>query len=323
MPPRPSWRLSGLTVRQLAVAVWTAAQTDEVVHRSAALSYAFLFSCFPLLLFMVAMLSLMPVHHVIRQLMESAAQVLPEQAATAVRGTLRQVIANSGQRGLVSVGAVTALWAGSTGLLTVMSMLNVVNHVRDERPWWMRRGIAMALTVLLAAFLIAATSLTMLGAQVGAAFGIASGTLTTVVPIVLVLLAVDVVYYIAPVHRSRRPALLAVAHAGVGDLHGAVAGDVLWAACLRRELRDLRRDVRGDRRRDPAPALALPHQRRSIDRRGGEQGHQRCGRPAARGPGPGVRVRTGTRPGRRTAPPDPPLGVRPGGVEAATAAGRC
>jgi len=190
--------LSGLTVRQLAVAVWTATQTDEVVHRSAALSYAFLFSCFPLLLFMVAMLSLMPVHHVIRQLMESAAQVLPEQAATAVRGTLRQVIANSGQRGLVSVGAVTALWAGSTGLLTVMSMLNVVNHVRDERPWWMRRGIAMALTVLLAAFLIAATSLTMLGAQVGAAFGIASGTLTTVVPIVLVLLAVDVVYYIAP-----------------------------------------------------------------------------------------------------------------------------
>jgi membrane protein len=62
----------------------------------------------------------------------------------------------------------------------------------------MRRGIAMVLTVLLAAFLIAATLLTMLGARVGAAFGIASGTLTTVVPVVLALLAVDVVYYIAP-----------------------------------------------------------------------------------------------------------------------------
>jgi membrane protein len=62
----------------------------------------------------------------------------------------------------------------------------------------MRRGIAMVLTVLLAAFLIAATLLTMLGARVGAAFGIAPGILTTVVPVVLVLLAVDVVYYIAP-----------------------------------------------------------------------------------------------------------------------------
>jgi membrane protein len=199
MSVRPSsWRLSGLTVRELIVRVWTAAETDEVVHRAAALSYASLFSCFPLLLFVVALVSLVPVHHVIRQLMDSLAQVLPDEAASAIRGTLRQVIANGGRRGLISLGAVSALWAGSTGMATVMSMLNVVHRVHDERPWWMRRAIAMVLTVLLAAFLIAATLLIMLGERVAVALGIASGVLTTLVPVVLVLFGVDVVYYIAP-----------------------------------------------------------------------------------------------------------------------------
>ena len=204
MPVRvPSRRLGGLTLRDLAVRVWAAAETDEVTHRAAALSYAFLFSFFPLLLFVTALLSLVPVHHVIRQLMDSAAQVLPPQAATTVRSTLHQVIVTSGRRGLVSLGAVSALWAGSTGLATVMSMLNVVYRVRDERAWWVRRAVAMLLTVLFAALLIAATLLIMLGERVARALGTAPSTLTTVAPGVLVLFAVDLVYYLAPAGPRR------------------------------------------------------------------------------------------------------------------------
>src|SRR5262245_65476567 len=114
MQARPSlWRLGGLTVRELAGRVWNAARADEIVPRAAALSYAFLFSIFPLLLFVAALLSLVPVQHVIRQLMDTAAQVLPEEAATAVRTTLRQIIAGPGYRGLISIGAVTELLGGT------------------------------------------------------------------------------------------------------------------------------------------------------------------------------------------------------------------
>jgi membrane protein len=104
---------------------------------------------------------------------------------------------------LISLGAVTALWAGSTGLATVMSMLNVVYRARDERPWWKRRGIAVLLTVVLAAFVIAATLLIMLSERLDADLGIAANTLTIVVPVVLVLIGVDLIYYIAP--AGRRP----------------------------------------------------------------------------------------------------------------------
>jgi membrane protein len=196
------WRLGGLTVRQLAVRVWEAADEDEIIPRAAALSYSFLFSIFPLLLFVAALLSLVPVHHVIRQFMDSAAQVLPGQAATAVRGTLRQILANNGHRGLISLGAVTALWAGSTGIATVMSMLNVVNRTRDQRPWWKRRAIAMVLTTVLAAFVIVSTLLIMLSARIGAALGTAGTVLTTIAPVLFVLIAVDLIYCFAPAHRQ-------------------------------------------------------------------------------------------------------------------------
>jgi membrane protein len=181
--------------------VWEAADRDEVVDRAGALSYSFLFSFFPLLLFVAALVSLLPVHHVIRQLMDSAARLLPGEAERVVRDTLRQVIAGRGHRGLISLGALTALWAGSTGLATVMSMLNVVYHVRDERPWWQRRAIAVLLTVVFAALLVAATLLLMLSARLRPALGLAGGALTTVVPIVLVLIAVDLIYFVAPAGR--------------------------------------------------------------------------------------------------------------------------
>jgi membrane protein len=199
MGARPSlWRLGGLSVRELAVRVWNAADADEILPRAAALSYAFLFSIFPLLLFVAALLSLVPVHHVIRQLMDSAAQVLPGEAATAVRTTLRQIIAGRGYRGLISLGAVTALWAGSPGIATLMSMLNVVYRTRDQRPWWKRKLIAVLLTTILAVFVIIATLLIMLSARIGAAIGTTGNVLTALAPVVLVLLTVDLLYCVAP-----------------------------------------------------------------------------------------------------------------------------
>jgi len=218
---RPSlWRLGGLRVRELAVRVWEAADADEIMPRAAALSYSFLFSIFPLLLFVAALVSLVPVHHVIRQLMDSAAQVLPGEAATAVRTTLRQIIAGSGYRGLISLGAVTALWAGSTGIATLMSMLNVVYKIHDQRPWWKRKLIALLLTMILAVFVIFSTLLIMLSARIGSAIGTTGNVLTALAPVVLVLLTVDLIYCVAPARKE--PWRFATP--------GAVTFTVLWLA---------------------------------------------------------------------------------------------
>ncbi len=206
-PPSP-WRLGGLTVRQLLARVWEAAWVDEITDRAAALSYYFLFSIFPILLFFTALAHLMPVHHLVRQLMETVAVLLPAEAAALVRETLRQIVTRAGQPGLVSLGALTAIWAGSAGMASVMTMLNVVYHVRDGRPWWKRRGIAVLLTVAFAVFLIGATLLLMLSSRIGA--GIArvvaprsgleglGNAVTLVLALAAALLAFELIYYLAP-----------------------------------------------------------------------------------------------------------------------------
>jgi membrane protein len=197
MPTRPSpWRFGGLGLRELAARVWEAANADEIGHRAAALSYYFLFSIFPLLLFTTAIVRLLPIHHVIGQLMDTAARVLPPEAVAMVRATLRQVVSSSGYRGLVSLGALTAVWAGSAGMANVMTMLNVVYGVTDHRSWLKRRVIAVLLTVVFAVFLVVSTLLLMLSERLGT-------PLATPIAIALALTAIDLIYYFAPAQRER------------------------------------------------------------------------------------------------------------------------
>ena len=206
-PPSP-WRLGELTVRQLLTRVWEAAWVDEITDRAAALSYYFLFSIFPILLFVTALAHLVPVHHLVRQLMETVAVLLPAEAASLVRETLRQIVSRTGRPGLVSLGALTAIWAGSAGMASVMTMLNVVYHVRDDRPWWRRRATAVLLTVAFAVFLIGSTLLLMLSTRIGAAVARVvapqagleglGNAVTLVLAFGAALLAFELIYYLAP-----------------------------------------------------------------------------------------------------------------------------
>jgi uncharacterized BrkB/YihY/UPF0761 family membrane protein len=51
-----AWKLGGLTPGELVARVWREIQKDEISDRVAALSYDFLFSLFPALLFLTAAL---------------------------------------------------------------------------------------------------------------------------------------------------------------------------------------------------------------------------------------------------------------------------
>jgi membrane protein len=207
-PSRPHGTLGGLTFRELTLRVWNKTGGDELLDRAAALSYYFLFSIFPALLFVTTLLSLLSVRHVIRQLMNYAGEVLPSDAVSIVRVTLREGLRNSGHRGLASIGAALSLWIGSAGLASVMTALNVVYAVADNRPWWKRRMIAVLLTAAFSVFLIVSLILMMLGGKAGDALGkvfdltpafvVAWHALTLLVAVGLVLTGIALIYYFAP-----------------------------------------------------------------------------------------------------------------------------
>jgi membrane protein len=201
------WKLGGLSVRDLATRVWDEYNRDEVSDRAAALSYYFLFALFPALLFLVALLSYLPLQGVQERLLAYATDMMPPAAALTLEKTLGEVV-NARRGGLLSLGVLATLWASSNGMSSVMSTLNAVWGVREVRAWWKRRLLAVLLTIGFSFFVIAAMVLIVFGPKIGGLvagwFGL--GDVFTVlwnvasIPIVIAcaLVGIQLVYYLAP-----------------------------------------------------------------------------------------------------------------------------
>src|SRR5437762_594649 len=137
------WKLGGLTVRELARRVWEEIDKDEIVDRAAGLAYYFLFALFPALLFLTALIGLLPIPHLLDRLMEYVSQALPVDAASVTQKTLREIIGGA-HGGLLSIGVLGALWAASNGMSSIITALNAVYDVPEMRPFWKRKALAMA-----------------------------------------------------------------------------------------------------------------------------------------------------------------------------------
>ena len=187
--------------------VYKRSSRDEIFDRAAELSYYFAFALLPTLLFLTALLGLLPVPDLMSQLMGYADRVLPGDAASLIKKSLAEVVRGA-SRGLVSVGALAALVGASSGMLSIMKALNAAYGIADHRTWWSKRLIAIALTLVLSLFTLTALLLLVFGARLGEAIGdlVGLGPLFTVawklfqlpVVIVLVLTGLKLVYYLAP-----------------------------------------------------------------------------------------------------------------------------
>ena len=208
MATRPSpWNLGGLSVRELARRVWNEIETDEVMDRGAALAYYLVFALFPTLLFLTALLGLFPFPGLMDRLFQYVDQALPGDAASVLRRTFAEIQRNA-RGGLLSAGALAALWASSSGMDSMISALNVAYDVGDRRPWWKRRLIALLLTIGFGVFILGALVMLVFGGQIGgvvaakfgfgAYFTTAWNVLSVLLVVGCVLFGLAMVYYLAP-----------------------------------------------------------------------------------------------------------------------------
>ncbi len=201
------WALGGLSIRGLGTRVYERSWHDEILDRAAELSYYFAFALLPTLLFLTALLGLLPVPDLMPQLMGYADRLLPGDAASLIKKTLAQVVRGA-SGGLVSVGALVALVGASSGMLSIMKALNAAYGITDHRTWWRKRLIAIALTLVFSLFTLTALLLMVFGGRLGEAIGdfVGLGPLFTLVwkllqlPVVILLLltGLTLVYYLAP-----------------------------------------------------------------------------------------------------------------------------
>jgi membrane protein len=211
-PQVSPWTLGGLSLRQLAVLVGAEIWKDELFDRAAALSYYFVFALFPTLLFLTTLLGMGPGHDLMDQLMALVQDLLPPDAASLLRRTLKEIQRGAGG-GLLSVGAATALWGASRGMVSIMTTLNVVYGVTSGRPWWRRQVAAVLLTVVFSVLALGALLSIVFGERVGraaAAWAGLGGAFTTIwsllqwpLGLLFVLTGIDLVYHLAPAVRQR------------------------------------------------------------------------------------------------------------------------
>jgi membrane protein len=180
---------------------------DNGLGRAAQLAYYFLFAFFPFLLFLTTLLGYIPVPRALDQLMDFLSQALPGESLSLVQDHVRTLV--SQQRGdLLSFGIIAALWTASSAILAVADTLNRAYDVKESRPWWKLRGLAILLVIGLSLFMIAATVLLIFGPQLGSwlasgiglgeAFALTWDILRWPVSIILLMLGLAILYYFAP-----------------------------------------------------------------------------------------------------------------------------
>ncbi|HEY1527061.1 MAG TPA: YihY/virulence factor BrkB family protein [Candidatus Angelobacter sp.] len=174
-----AWKLGGLTPWQLLKRVYHEIVDDEVLTRSAALAYYFVSALFPMIFFLMAMLGLFSQSHDLQSsLLNYTARFMPADAYRLVQKTLQE-ITNSSTGLKLAFGLVLAVWSGAGGVVSIMDALNRCYHVKDSRPFWKQRLIALALTVAIAALTIVALAIVLYGGDVADFVGAHVG-LTTV-----------------------------------------------------------------------------------------------------------------------------------------------
>lgn len=174
---------------------------------AAQLAFYFLLALFPALLFVIALLFLLPIQPALDPVLARLDAVLPPDALLLVRHQLDELMQGA-SGGLLTFGVAGALWSSSSAMTAIITALNRAYDIDESRPWWHQRALAVALTVGVAAFAVTAFVLVVGGSDLAAwvarqwGFGDSFEEVWRFVqwPVVLMLVvfAVDLVYYFAP-----------------------------------------------------------------------------------------------------------------------------
>jgi membrane protein len=133
---------------------------DNLPGLAAQTAYYFFFSIFPLLLFLAPLLSLVGnKQKTFDQFAGQLQSVMPSEGWALIGGVIKDVVYAKNAPGLMSVGALLAVWAGSNVFSALIDALNAAYDVQDTRPWWKKKLIAVASVVCIGLVILVSTVL--------------------------------------------------------------------------------------------------------------------------------------------------------------------
>ena len=207
------WGFGGLSWKELGKRIWNEMNADDVWGRAAQLSYYFLLALFPLLLVMMALLGIFADHgtELRNNLISYLSEVMPASAGELVHKTIDELSSSAGA-GKISFGLLATIWAASNGMGAISETLNTAYNVKESRPYWKTRLVAIGLTAALALLIVSALALLLYGFQIADAIAAWAGLSTAFTftwkvvqwPIILffILIGFNLIYYFGRTSRE-------------------------------------------------------------------------------------------------------------------------
>lgn len=219
--------VKGLTVKEFGKQFYQRFLDNDLSGIAAELSYYFLFSMFPFLVFLVALAAYLPLQDAVQDALSRMSTVMPKEAMGIIQEHLKGLV-NQQRPRLLSVGVLITIWGASRGVNAFLSGLNIAYSVKDKRSYFRVQAIAVAMTVASSLLVFVAFALIILGGKVG--FYIADhlhlgryyntlwSWLRWPLSALVIMLTVAVNYYILPDLKQRLKFILP----------GAIIGTLLW-----------------------------------------------------------------------------------------------
>ena len=199
-------------LREALVRTYDDIGSNHTLQMAAALSYYFVMSLFPALIFLSAIVAYLPVPDLFNQALGLMSRFVPPDSMGIVRKVLSDVVTPN-RSAFLSIGILGTLWGASGGFSAAIEALNIAYDVQETRPFWKTRPLAIGLTFLIGLLLLIALGVMIVGPRFGewlsSRLHLSQLWVWTwpyvhwTLSVVFTVLAVEALYYLAPNVKQR------------------------------------------------------------------------------------------------------------------------
>lgn len=148
---------------QALISLWKNLQEHDAAGSAAEMTYHWVMSLLPLLIFLFSLFGLLTSAGQFEQMMVQLERIVPPDAFRLIRDSLAELIRTSSGE-LAIFGLLGALWIGSNGALTIEKALNRAYGDSDrDRNFIQKRLVALAIVVGMAVILLGFSNLVVFG----------------------------------------------------------------------------------------------------------------------------------------------------------------
>ena len=211
--------------KNAAVNVVRDMEKNHTMAFSAALAYYFVLALFPFLILLSAVVAYLPLPGFFSQAMGLIARVVPPASMGPLTTFLKDTIVSRHSR-LLTLAILFTVWSASSGFTALIDALNTAYGVSETRRYWKTRSLAIGLTFSVGLLLIIALGLLLVGPRLSAWVTTTVGVgrlwpyVRWSVAIACTVLAVELLYFVAPNVKHRFVSTLPGAMIAVGGWIG-------------------------------------------------------------------------------------------------------